>query len=128
MKTILISITILFLVIKGYSQTTDWVAPTEANSIKNPITSTQDGLKEAKKVYTQQCAICHGDAGNGNGIAGAALKPKPASFTSDKFSSQTDGAIFWKLTNGKPPMAAYNQMLTLEQRWQMINFIRTYKK
>jgi mono/diheme cytochrome c family protein len=58
-------------------------------------------------------------------MAGMALKPRPADFSKDIIQNQTDGAIYWKLTEGKAPMAAYKETLTKEQRWQLVNFIRS---
>jgi len=74
------------------------------------------------------CVICHGAKGKGDGIAGVSLNPKPGNFTIERIQSQTDGAIFWKLTNGKAPMAAYKEILTETQRWELVNYIRTFKK
>ena len=38
---------------------------------------------------------------------------------------QTDGAIFWKLTEGKTPMPAWGETLSEEQRWSVVNYVRT---
>jgi mono/diheme cytochrome c family protein len=106
----------------------EWVAPKEANQITNPLLGNNDAIKAGKKLFNQQCAVCHGDSGKGDGVAGLALNPKPASFVSEKVQNETDGAIFWKLTNGRPPMAAYKDLLTEEQRWQLVNYIRSFSK
>ncbi len=105
-----------------------WVAPESANTIKNPFAGNADATKKGKKLYNQLCNICHGDQGKGDGMAGAALTPKPADLTSDKVQSQSDGAIYWKITNGRPPMASYKDVLKEEERWQLVNYIRTLKK
>jgi len=42
--------------------------------------------------------------------------------------NQSDGAIYWKITNGNPPMASYKETLTEEQRWQLVNYIRELKR
>ncbi len=106
----------------------EWKAPPEADITENPFRNDVKAAVAGKKVYMQMCAICHGDKGKGDGIAGTALNPRPVNFTDEGIQSQTDGAIFWKLTVGRPPMAGYKDILTVEQRWQLINFIRTYKK
>ncbi len=105
-----------------------WVAPKSADAIENPFNGNKDAIKKGKKLFTSMCVICHGIKGKGDGVAGAALSPKPANFTLKTIQDQTDGALFWKLTNGKAPMAAYKDMLTKEQRWQLINYLRTFKK
>jgi mono/diheme cytochrome c family protein len=102
---------------------TAWVAPKSADSLKNPFVNNEDAIKKGKKLYAQNCTICHGTKGKGDGMAGAALKPKPANFTLERIQSQSDGAIFWKMTEGRSPMAAYKGMLSEEQRWQIVTYI-----
>ncbi len=107
------------------AQNGNWTAPKSADSYKNPYEGNQKATLTGKKLYGQFCAICHGNKGKGDGMAGMALKPRPADFTKDNIQSQTDGAIYWKLTEGKAPMAAYKETLTEQQRWQLVNFIRS---
>jgi len=112
----------------GSIQSQDWKAPPEADKINNPIYNNSVATNEGKKLFNQYCVICHGISGKGDGIAGMTLKPRPSNFTTDKVQSQTDGAIFWKMTNGRPPMASYKEILSENQRWQLVNYIRTLKK
>jgi hypothetical protein len=58
-------------------------------------------------------------------MAGAALKPRPTDFTSAQVKKEADGALFWKLTNGRAPMASYRSTLSPQQRWQLVNYIRS---
>src|ERR1022692_671983 len=109
-------------------QATPWVAPALADTIKNPLAGDAQSVADGKKLYGQYCAVCHGDKGKGDGIAAAGLNPKPANHTAEKVQSQTDGAIFWKMTTGRPPMASYATTLSVTQRWQLVNFMRTLKK
>ncbi|MDM8159597.1 cytochrome c [Labilibaculum sp. K2S] len=105
-----------------------WVAPKEADQITNPLKGNEEATKAGKKLFQQQCVVCHGDSGKGDGVASVALNPKPANFNSENVQKETDGAIFWKITNGRPPMVSYKDMLTEEQRWQLVNYIRTFSK
>jgi mono/diheme cytochrome c family protein len=104
-----------------------WVAPTSADAMVNPLKGNTESIASGKKLYTMYCVACHGDKGKGDGIAAASLNPKPANHSSDKVQSQSDGAIFWKLTNGRSPMASYEKILNVQQRWQLVNYIRTLK-
>jgi mono/diheme cytochrome c family protein len=109
----------------------NWKAPATAKTIKSPLTGSANDLKAGKKIFTEMCVICHGIKGKGDGIAAAALSPKPANYTSKTVQDQTDGELFWKITNGNAPtaaMAAYKDILTETQRWQMVAYIRTFKK
>jgi mono/diheme cytochrome c family protein len=102
----------------------DWKAPPEADKLSNPLKGNTAATASGKKLYTQFCVICHGEKGKGDGIAGISLNPRPANHSSQKVQSQTDGAIFWKITTGRPPMASYTKTLTEIQRWQLVNYIR----
>ncbi|MCB0261562.1 MAG: c-type cytochrome [Calditrichaeota bacterium] len=108
------------------SDTDSWVAPPTAKNIQNPITSDAKVKAEGKKIFEQQCATCHGNGGKGDGPAGKYLGKKLPDFTKALFSQQTDGEIFWKLTNGNAPMPAFKEILSEEKRWQVINYLRTF--
>ncbi|MBL1280099.1 MAG: c-type cytochrome [Fluviicola sp.] len=106
----------------------NWIAPASANKLKNPYKGSASATAKGKKLFKQMCAICHGNYGKGDGMAGASLTPRPTNFHIAKVQNQSDGAIFWKLTEGRAPMASYKTILTKEQRWQLVSFIRTFKK
>lgn len=105
-----------------------WVAPPEACNVKNPLEGNTTVLKSAKVLYTQMCAPCHGEKGRGDGPAAAALNPRPADHSSKSVQSETDGSLFWKMTNGRGPMQSFKTKLTDAQRWSLVNYIRTLKK
>jgi mono/diheme cytochrome c family protein len=124
MKKIFFCSVALSLTIGAFAQS-DWKAPKEADALKNPFKGNAQALAEGKKIYTQMCVVCHGESGKGDGVAGKNLKPKPGNYTTAAFQSQTDGAIFWKLTHGKGAMAAYEKILEEKKRWQVVCYIRS---
>jgi mono/diheme cytochrome c family protein len=101
----------------------DWKAPADAKTLKNPVS----GIGDAKKVIATSCAACHGASGRGDGVASVALQPKPMDWSSPAVQSDTDGELFWKITNGRGAMPAWKQLPETE-RWQIVNYIRTLKK
>lgn len=103
----------------------EWSAPASADATVNPLKGDIASVAAGKKIYTQLCVVCHGDKGKGDGIAGASLNPHPADHSLPKFQKQSDGAIFWKISTGRPPMASYEKILTPTQRWQVVNYLRT---
>ena len=119
-----------FLLIFGQAiaQSTNWLAPKEANDLKNPIAGNAADLASAKSLYIANCGPCHGDKGKGDGVAAAGLNPKPADHTSASVQAETDGALFWKLSEGRAPMPGYKKIFSDQQRWQLIAFIRTLAK
>ena len=81
--------------------------------------------EDAKKVVEQNCVTCHGPNGKGDGPAAAALPPpKPADWTSSRVASETDGEIFWKISNGRGAMPPWKH-LPEQQRWELVNYIRS---
>lgn len=106
------------------AQSSNWIAPEHSNSLKNPFVGNESATADGKKIFEQMCVLCHGVQGKGNGAAGLTLERKPANFLALKVTKETDGAIFWKITNGKTPMASYEELLTEDQRWKLVNYIR----
>jgi len=106
----------------------EWKAPDEANAMKNPIVNDAKSLEKGAKIYKSLCASCHGETGKGDVPAMQSLNPKPTDFTADSFQAQTDGAIFWKLSEGRGLMAAYKNMISEEDRWALVNYLRSFKK
>jgi len=128
-KNVVLIITFMVLAPPIFGQkTTAWKAPEEANNVENPLKGNSDAIAEGKKLFNNMCGICHGAKGKGDGVAGMSLKPRPTNFTTAAIQSQSDGAIYWKITEGRAPMATYKTVLTDEQRWQLVNYIRTFSK
>tara|TARA_R110001583_G_scaffold85010_1_gene223066 strand:+ start:549 stop:995 length:447 start_codon:yes stop_codon:yes gene_type:complete len=105
-----------------------WVAPASADNIVNPLKGDAAAAASGKKIYKVMCFICHGPKGKGDGMGGAGLTPKPANLTSEAVQSQTDGAIFWKISEGRAPMASYKASIPEKKRWELVNYIRTLKQ
>jgi mono/diheme cytochrome c family protein len=105
-----------------------WVAPPDEAKKENPVPADAKSVAAGKVFYTQQCLACHGPTGKGDGPAAIALKTKPGDLSDPKVREQTDGALFWKITEGRTPMPPYKKLLTDQQRWQVVNYIRTFAK
>jgi len=110
------------------AQTSKWAAPGEADNVKNPLAGNTETLQYAKVIYATYCGPCHGSKGKGDGVAAAGLQTKPADHSSDNVQKQTDGALFWMISEGRNPMPAYKSTQTENQRWELVNFIRTLAK
>ncbi|HZS18753.1 MAG TPA: cytochrome c [Candidatus Udaeobacter sp.] len=102
-----------------------WVAPARASAKKNPVKADAASSGRGKAVYTAECASCHGSGGKGDGPAAKDLEVPAGDLT--KLGGQTDGALFWKVTEGKKPMASYATKLSEQQRWDVVNYMRTLK-
>lgn len=111
----------------AFRQGGGWVAPESAAVVPNPYPSSETSVLAGKKLFGKYCWSCHGTTGNGDGPASKGLTPKPADFHSGTFQSQSDGAIFWKITEGRGAMASYKSMLKPADRWNLVNYLRTFK-
>jgi len=127
MKSILILFSMLLFTITMSAQSA-WKAPKSANILVNSEKIMKSAVTNGKAIYKQQCMMCHGVKGKGDGAAGAYFNPRPANFTSVKIQNQTDGSFFWKITNGNSPMPSFKDILTKKQRWDIINYLRTFKQ
>jgi mono/diheme cytochrome c family protein len=74
----------------------------------------------------KQCLSCHGTEGHGDGPAAKDLNPKPHNLGASAVVAQTDGALFWKLTEGKKPMPSFEKLISEDERWEVINYVRTF--
>lgn len=100
-----------------------WKAPADAAKAANPV----KGTGNAAKAVVTNCASCHGAGGKGDGPASASLPAKPADWTSEAVQKQSDGELFWKISNGRGPMPPWKH-LSDEDRWELVNYIRSLKK
>ncbi|HEY8782511.1 MAG TPA: cytochrome c [Mucilaginibacter sp.] len=113
---------------RSFAQHKPWVTPKPAETVKNPLAGNSSVLADAKTLYMTNCAPCHGNKGKGDGPAAQALVPKPADHTSTAVQAETDGSLFWKLSEGRNPMPSYKKILSDQQRWELVNYIRTLRK
>ncbi len=110
------------------AQSKPWVVPVDATAVKNPLSGNTSVLPDAKTIYVANCGPCHGEKGRGDGPAAAGLNPKPADHSSALIQSETDGSLFWKLSEGRAPMPGYRKVFSDQQRWELIDYIRTLSR
>ncbi len=104
-----------------------WVADASSKKLKNPTAGEKSSIKKGKALYASRCVICHGEGGTGDGPGSKALNPKPANHTSKKVQDQTDGELFWKISEGRGAMVGWKLIIAEEDRWHLVNYIRTLK-
>ena len=110
------------------ADSSEWKAPSRAARKKNPIESNEKTIAAGKEVYAANCESCHGPKGLGDGPAAKALEKHPGNLSDPKMWDQADGELFWKITEGRAPMPSFDKTLTEEQRWEVINYVRTLAK
>ena len=113
---------------QGPSNAATWVAPDQPASVPNPVPATKDAVARGQSLFRANCEMCHGQHGRGDGMIAASLPVHPADLTSDAVQAQTDGALFWKMTEGRGPMPSARATVPEAGRWALIDYIRTLKK
>jgi len=104
----------------------DWKAPPTAVNRPNPVPSNANTIALGQKLYTANCFTCHGENGKGDGPGAAALEKKPADLGACiKANNETDGSLFWKISEGRSPMVSWKASLSETQRWELVNSIKT---
>jgi outer membrane protein OmpA-like peptidoglycan-associated protein len=95
----------------------------------NPFPATKSGVAKGKELYDVNCAICHGEKGDGNGYLwrdGEGPYPnKPANFMDPEIAGSSEGRYYHAIMRGKGVMGAYADKLSFEERWNVIHYIRS---
>lgn len=94
-----------------------WTAPPAASARRNPLPDRPDIRAGGARVFIQRCSACHGETGRGTA--------KAPDLTTSEMQSQSDGALFWKISTGNafagmPPFSN----LPEAQRWQLVLHLR----
>ncbi len=132
MKTLRILIPLGLMAVVLYAFTTPpqdaWVVPDKYKNMKNPTDPKVD-MNIGKALYAKHCQSCHGKEGYGDGPKADGLKGDLGDFSSADFHAQTDGELFYKTTFGRDDMPEYTKkMPDDEDRWLVVNYIRTLKE
>ena len=121
-----ISIFTLGRVAAQQTEPAPWVVPDDAKKVKNPIAPTPEALANAEQLFTDNCVLCHGEKGLGDGPGAKTIKVKPANFTDPKLMApETDGSLFWKMSKGRGAMPSWEDQLSETERWQLVLYIRS---
>ncbi|MFI5132704.1 MAG: c-type cytochrome [Chitinophagales bacterium] len=108
-------------------QPAPWIVPDNYIKMSNPIKADAKSIAAGKALYVVNCEPCHGKKGIGNGTKAADLKTVPGNFTKESFQAQTDGAIFYKMTEGRKEMPKAKKDLPNDiDRWSLVNYLRTF--
>lgn len=96
----------------------------------NPLGA--DAAAAGQTLYEERCASCHGPSGGGDGPAAAGLDPKPAPLK-EVVDTVSDDYLFWRIAEGgtmapfNSSMPAQKGILTDEQIWQVVTYIKTFE-
>lgn len=106
------------------------VVPQDAVRMVNPITPTPESQEHAKARYNMDCAMCHGENGNGKGDPGiiSDMSLTMMDFTNpDTLKNKTDGELFYVIKNGQGKMPAEDRAKT-DEIWNLVVYLRSFAK
>jgi mono/diheme cytochrome c family protein len=104
-----------------------WNIPAKYKTMKNPYQG--ENINIGKSLYMKHCRSCHGNKGLGDGPKAKNLKTSCGDFSSAKFQKYTDGEIYYQSIIGRDEMPNYEKKIQDdEDRWAVVNYIRTLKK
>jgi mono/diheme cytochrome c family protein len=108
----------------------EWIVPKKYQNMKNPTNvNDKENLSIGKSLYSKHCKSCHGKEGYGDGSKAAEQEGDLGDFSSDDTQSQSDGALFYKITAGREDMPKFDKKLPDdEDRWLIVNYMRTLKE
>ena len=111
------------------NQPKPWPVPDAAAKAVNPVKPNAGSISAGKDLWNTQCASCHGKKGLGDGTKAAQLKTQPADLSTATFQSQTDGSVFYKISEGRGDMPSFKKKIPdAEDIWNLVVFFRTLKK
>jgi len=101
------------------------ISPEDAAK-KNPIRFTDVSVGRGKKVFATQCALCHGEKGDGKGDLAKEMSLHLPDFTNpDSLSKRTDGELYAIIQTGKDPMPSQKGRLPDNKLWNLVNYLRS---
>ncbi len=104
------------------------VIPEEEKNRKNPVSPSPESVATGGKLFSSQCAMCHGTKGDGQGDLATELKFSVPDFTTaDWRKKRTDGELNYIINTGHGHMPGQGGRLLEAQKWHLVNFLRTLR-
>ena len=100
-----------------------WSAPAHAQAMANPIPTSSASVDQGAALFRENCTACHGAVGRGDGEVAATLEKAPADLV-QMAPTHSDGDFAWKIANGRGEMPAWGDVLTAEEIWHVVNYLK----
>ena len=102
----------------------EWKAPMEAIKKVNPKEKSVESINSGKRLFEQFCSNCHGTDGTGGGLLSYTLSTETPNLV-ERAGHHSDGDFAWKISNGRGEMPAFRDKLSMDQVWDITNFIKS---
>lgn len=103
----------------------DWVVPDDKKGRLSTFAFDDNTRRAGQKLYNLNCMSCHGSPGKANYLN---LVPPPGDPATDKIQHNSDGEIFYKVQTGRGQMPSFKSVLTTDELWNIISYIRSFNK
>ena len=106
----------------------EYKIPPEAAQKANPVKPNAESLAKGKKVYAIDCAMCHGEKGDGKGDMASDIKNVTDFTNPEAMKNRTDGELFYIIRHGKGDMPPEGDRAKDDEVWNLVNYIRAFAK
>ncbi len=105
----------------------EWIVPEKYEKMQNPTDKTdKENFAIGKSLYNKHCKSCHGKEGYGDGTKADEVEGDLGDFSTAEFQEQSDGALFYKTTEGRDDMPEFTKKIPDDvDRWLVVNYMRT---
>jgi mono/diheme cytochrome c family protein len=126
---LLFSLVLTIMSFRFIHENDPWIVPDKYIKMPNPVKANAESIAAGKELWAKHCQSCHGKSGKGDGPKAAQLKTLPEDMTKADIQKQTDGAFFYKTSEGRSDMPSFKKKIQDEEEiWSIVNYIRTLKK
>ena len=109
--------------------------PEQLATVENPMATREDQASvtlAGGKLFATNCAMCHGSLANGESevafrFTDAGVRAPPV-LTSGPAVAYSDGILFSILTHGQSNMPAFQRLLTTDERWMLVSYLRSIQQ
>ena len=122
-RSCFILVFIFFISVRLLAQ--NWVVPAENGAKLSPFAFSDSTRKAGGELFNTNCKSCHGDPGKNNAIK---LVPPPPDPVSSQMQLNSDGALFYKITEGRGPMPSFKNTLSSNDTWRIISYVRSFNE
>lgn len=105
----------------------EYKIPPEAANRSNPVKPSPESLARGKKIYSYDCAVCHGKNGDGKGDM-TDMKGIPDFTDPAVQKAHTDGEWFYMIQKGKGEMPPEGDRANTQDTWNLVNYVRSFAK
>ncbi|MCX6237023.1 MAG: c-type cytochrome [Bacteroidia bacterium] len=114
---------LLVVLASAHLSAQEWVVPAENGAKLSPFAFNDSTRKAGAELYILNCKSCHGDPGKNNVIN---LVPPPPDPASVRMQNNSDGALQFKIVQGRAPMPSFKNILSSTDIWRVISYVRSF--